>query len=168
MADTASDIMTRNVVSVKPTDDTSSIAAVLAKHEISAAPVVDDDGKLLGIVSEGDLMKPFSKQTMARRAWWLGILAEGERLAPEFLDYISVNHHSAADLMTRNVVTAEETTPVPEIADLLILHKIKRVPILKDGRVVGIVSRADIVRAMQQLQNIGRQNLSQQNLGQME
>jgi CBS domain-containing protein len=57
---------------------------------------------------------------------------------------------------------------VPEIADLLILHKIKRVPILKDGRVVGIVSRADIVRAMQQLQNISRQNLSQQNLGQME
>jgi CBS domain-containing protein len=148
MADRALQIMTQNVVSVKPGDEIPSIAAVLAKHGISAAPVVDDNGKLLGIVSEGDLMRPFCGKTMARRTWWLDLLAEGERLAPEFLDYISADHHSAADLMTKNVITAEETTPIPEIADLLMAHKIKRVPILKEGRVVGIVSRADIVRAI--------------------
>jgi CBS domain-containing protein len=108
----------------------------------------------LGIVSEGDLMAPFSRMTMARRAWWLEMLAEGERLAPEFLNYVSVDHHAAADLMTKNVITAEETTPIPAIADLLMLHKIKRVPILREGRVVGIVSRADIMRAISHAGNI--------------
>jgi len=154
MAHNASDVMTRNVVSVRPDDETPVIAAVLAKHNISAVPVIDGDGKLLGIVSEGDLMAPFSRMTMARRAWWLEMLAEGERLAPEFLNYVSVDHHAAADLMTKNVITAEETTPIPAIADLLMLHKIKRVPILREGRVVGIVSRADIMRAISHAGNI--------------
>lgn len=153
MVESAFQIMTRNVVSVKPDDETPAIAAVLAKHGISAVPVVDDDGKLLGIVSEGDLMRPFSSKTMAQRAWWLELLAEGERLAPEFLDYISVDHRTASELMTKNVITAEETTPIPKIADLLLLHNIKRVPILKKGRLVGIVSRADIVRTIGPSQN---------------
>jgi len=148
MSGTATKIMTHKVISVQPGDSVSTVAATLVAHGISAVPVVDETGKLLGMVSEGDLMAPFSAKNQARRAWWLQMLAEGESLAPEFLEYISLDHHQAADLMTRKVITATETAPIAEIADLLTKHQIKRVPILRDGSVVGIVSRADIVRAL--------------------
>ena len=148
MSDSAATIMTRDVVSVSPGASIPEIAALLTKRGISAVPVIDASGKLLGMVSEGDLMTPFSTRDQARRAWWLEMLAEGETLAPEFLEYISLDRHTASDLMSRNVITATETANVPEIADLLIKNRIKRVPILRDGRVTGIVSRADIVRAL--------------------
>jgi CBS domain-containing protein len=76
------------------------------------------------------------------------MLAEGESLAPDFLQYVSLDQHIAANLMTKNVIAAVESTTIPEIADLLMKNRIKRVPILRDGHVVGIVSRADIVRAL--------------------
>jgi len=148
MSATAAKIMTHKVISVQPGDSVSTVAETLVAHGISAVPVVDEAGKLLGVVSEGDLMAPFSAKNQARRAWWLEMLAEGEGLAPEFLEYISMDHHKASDLMTRKVITTTETAPIAEIADLLTKHRIKRVPILRDGRVVGIVSRADIVRAL--------------------
>ncbi len=148
MPASAATIMTRNVVSVSPGASVPEIAALLTKHGISAVPVIDASGKLLGMVSEGDLMAPFNKKSQERRAWWLEMLAEGKSLAPEFLEYISLDHHIAADLMTRNVITANETATIPEIADLLMKNRIKRMPILRDGRVVGIVSRADIVHAL--------------------
>ncbi len=154
MGDTASAVMTRNIISVRPEDSTSTVAATLARHGISAVPVVDAAGKLHGMISEGDLLQPLSAKTQARRAWWLEMLAEGERLAPEFLDYISVDRHCAADLMTRNVVTAQESTRISDIADLLITHHIKRVPILRGEHVVGIVSRADLVRALAHISNL--------------
>ena len=99
-------------------------------------------------------MAPFNKKNQERRAWWLEMLAEGEPLAPEFLEYISLDHHIASDLMTRNVITANETASIPEIADLLTKNRIKRVPILREGRVIGIVSRADIVHALARHVNI--------------
>ena len=148
MPDSAATIMTRNVVSVAPGASVPEIAALLTKRGISAVPVIDASGKLLGVVSEGDLMTPFNKKNQERRAWWLEMLAEGEPLAPEFLEYISLDHHIASDLMTRNVITANETATIPEIADLLMKNRIKRVPVLRDGRVIGIVSRADIVHAL--------------------
>jgi CBS domain-containing protein len=148
MADSAATIMTREVVSIGPDARVSEVAALLSQKGISAVPVLDAAGKLLGMVSEGDLMKPFGAKNQARREWWLGMLAEGERLAPEFLDYVSEDHHTAKDLMTRAVITADESTPLPEIADLLTKNHIKRVPVLRDDVVVGIVSRADIVRAL--------------------
>jgi len=83
-----------------------------------------------------------------RRAWWLGMLAEGTDLAPEFLDYLRVDRRHAKDLMIREVVSATEGTKLSEIADLMSRHRIKRVPILRDGKLVGVVSRGDIVRAL--------------------
>jgi CBS domain-containing protein len=83
-----------------------------------------------------------------RRDWWLGLLAEGTDLAPEFLDYMRLDNRLARDLMTSPAITASEDTSGSEIADLLQHHHIKRVPIVKDGKVVGIVSRADLVRAL--------------------
>jgi CBS domain-containing protein len=148
MTDTAAAIMTKTVVTIGPDDLVPAIAARLAAHNISAAPVVDGAGRLLGMISEGDLLRPFGAELQTRRAWWLEVLAEGEQLAPAFLDYLRLDNRRAADLMTRDVVTAAETTPVPEIADILTRHRIKRVPILRDGRIIGIVSRADIVRCL--------------------
>ena len=154
MAGTVADIMSRNVISVPPDSPVPKVAALLSQHGISAVPVVDKEGKPVGMVSEGNLMAPFGARSQVRRAWWLEMLAEGEHLAPEFLEYISVNHHTAADVMTRGVVAVPEDADIAEAADLLMQHRIKRVPVLRDGRVVGIVSRADIVRAM--AANIGR------------
>ncbi len=148
MTSTAADIMSRNVISVAPDAGVPEIAAILGKHDISAVPVIDFNGRLVGMISERDLLSPFSSSNKARCAWWLEMLAEGEALAPEFIQYASLDRHAAMDLMNRQLVTAKEDTPVAEIAEMLLKHGIKRVPILRDGHVVGIVSRADIVRAL--------------------
>lgn len=148
MTKNASDIMTCNVISVSPAARVPEIAALLAKHAISAVPVIDTQGHLRGMISEGDLMKPFSAEIQAKRAWWLEVLAEGETLAPEFLNYIAQDKRLASDLMSRDVVTVPRTASASEVADLLIKHRIKRVPVMDGLKVVGIVSRADIVRAL--------------------
>ncbi len=148
MAVTAKDIMSKTVLSVRPETSVPAIAKLLIDNEISAVPVVDEAGKLVGIVSEGDLMKPFSAKYRAKREWWLELLAEGERLAPEFIEYIKLEHHKAADVMTKPVITVTEETDVGAISDLMIEHRIKRVPVLRGDKIVGIVSRADIVRIL--------------------
>ncbi len=148
MKQTAADIMTTKLVLLHPTDEVPRIAETLAKHHISAAPVVDQQGKLLGMVSEGDLMRPLSAKTAKRRAWWLDLLAEGEDLAPDFLAYLKQESRTAAELMTREVISVSPETGVEQIVDLLARHNIKRVPVLKDGQLVGIVSRADIIRTL--------------------
>jgi CBS domain-containing protein len=148
MTTDAASIMTRNVVTAGPDDTVARVAALLAEHDISAVPVCDKDGKLLGMLSEGDLMHPFGQENALRRAWWLGMLAEGTDLAPEFLDYVRLDRRRAKDLMKTDVVTATDRASAGEIADLLDKHKIKRVPIVHDGKLVGIVSRADLIRAM--------------------
>ncbi len=148
LAETAAGMMTRDVITAGPADTAAGIAAKLGEHGISAVPVVDAAGRLVGIVSEGDLMRSFGLRNAMRRAWWLDILAEGEELAPEFMDYIRVDNRRATDLMTRDVVSVTESAGIDEIANLLTRHRIKRVPVLRNGRVVGIISRADIVRTL--------------------
>ena len=148
MTVTAADIMNRNVVVVHPFDNVSQVAKVLGEHGISAAPVVDAEGKMLGMVSEEDLMHRLGTTHKSRRAWWLGMLAEGEDLAPDFLDYLKMEKRTAKDVMTREVITVTEDIPVADIVDLLVQHHIKRVPVLREGKVVGIVSRADIIRTI--------------------
>jgi CBS domain-containing protein len=148
MTKIAADIMTRNVISVRPTALVPEIAALLSNHAISAVPVIDAQGHLQGMISEGDLMKPFSAEAQTKRAWWLEVLAEGSSLAPEFLNYISQDKRPAAELMSRDVITVPMTATAPEVADLLIKHRIKRVPVMDGPKMVGIISRADIVRAI--------------------
>ncbi|EKM98067.1 MULTISPECIES: CBS domain-containing protein [unclassified Acidocella] len=148
MIATAADIMTRSVISTGPNTAVSDIATLLAKHGISAIPVIDVQGQLLGMVSEGDLMKPFLANSNNRREWWLELLAEGERLAPEYLQYIAQDWHTAKDVMTKAVVTATPDTTTHDLAGLLVKHHIKRVPIIDGASVVGIVSRADIVHTL--------------------
>ena len=148
MSLTAADIMTRDVVTARPENSVAEVAKLLTDHDISAVPVCVEQGKALGMVSEGDLMRPFGKENELKRAWWLNVLAEGTELAPAFVDYIRLDHRKARDLMVAPVITAAADASVPEVADLLARHRIKRVPIVRDGRLVGIVSRADVIRAL--------------------
>jgi CBS domain-containing protein len=144
----AAQVMTRQPITAGPTMSVREIAKLLLEHRISAAPVVDASGALLGIVSEGDLVGRRDIDRDERASWWLEMLAEGEDIAPELLAYVRSGGRSVRDLMTRKVVTVEEETSLSEVARLLEQHHVKRVPVLRQGRVVGIVSRADLVRTL--------------------
>lgn len=140
--------MTRDVVSVNPDTTVRAIARLMLDRGISAVPVVDGTGAPLGIVSEGDLIGRADADREARRDWWLALLAEGEALNPDFLTNLRAGEHVARDLMSAPVVTVAENTDAGEIGRLLQSYRIKRVPVVRDGRVVGIVSRADLLRAL--------------------
>src|SRR5271169_45476 len=142
----ARDVMTCDVVSVTSDTPVRKIASLLVKNRISAVPVVDDSGAPIGIVSEGDLIGRKEAECEAREDWWLTVLAEGEALSPDFL--ASLNYPTARDLMSAPVITVHEETNLAEIARILTTHRIKRVPVVRDGHIVGIVSRADLVRAL--------------------
>jgi CBS domain-containing protein len=143
-----SEMMTRAVYTVLPEATVSEVAKLLVGHAISALPVCDASGALVGIISEGDLLRPFTESKALKRASWLNLLAEGSDLAPEFLAFIKQEQWTVGQLMTHRVVTATEAMSLSGLAELLTTHHIKRVPVLRDGRLVGIVSRSDIVRAI--------------------
>jgi len=145
---TAAEIMTTSLVVLHAHDRVPKIASTLRDHHISAAPVVDEEGRLLGLVSEGDLIRHLGNEHAKRRAWWLEILAEGEDLAGDFLDYLKEENRTAGDVMKREVVTVNEDTPIADIVDLFAKHAIKRVPVVREGKLVGIVARADIIRTL--------------------
>jgi CBS domain-containing protein len=141
----AADVMVTNVITVGPEASVQDVAETMLSARISAVPVVGKTGELIGIVSEGDLMHRAEAGTGRRRPWWLAAFVGKETLAAEF-----VREHSrrVTDVMTREVVTAAPDAPLSAIANLLEKKAIKRVPIVKDGKVVGIVSRANLVQAM--------------------
>jgi CBS domain-containing protein len=144
----AREVMTSDVVSVSADTPARQIARLLLDRAISAVPVVDDSGAPLGMVSEGDLVGRGETDREARRDWWLTLLAEGTEVSPEFLVSLHAPERTARDLMSGPVVTVGEETDVKEIARLLASHRIKRVPVIRDGHIVGIVSRADLLRAV--------------------
>ena len=122
-------------------------AAVLLDKRISAAPVTNDEGRLVGIVSEGDLMRRAEIGTERRRSWWLECLVAPETRAEEFVKAHAVK---VADVMTKHVVTATEETSLRDLATILEKNGIKRVPITRGEKVVGIVSRRNILQAFAQ------------------
>jgi CBS domain-containing protein len=138
----AQDVMTTRVVAVAPDTPVTEIAKLLLERQISAVPVVSDDRRLLGIVSEGDLTHGLGQEG-AKRSWWLDLLASPQAKAEA---YLRSHGRLASDLMTREVVSVTPDTPLPEIARLLETRRIKRVPVLRNGELVGIVSRADLLR----------------------
>lgn len=140
----ARDVMTQTVITVPPTASVAEIAALLLDRRISAVPVVDADNHVIGIVSEGDLMRRPEAGTNRRRSWWLSLFTDETTLAREF---VKTHGLRAADVMTPHVISVTETTDLRDIAELLEKHGIKRVPVVRDGRLVGIVSRADLLRA---------------------
>jgi CBS domain-containing protein len=144
----AADIMTREVVAVRPDTPARTIALLLFERSISAVPVVDDAGTILGMVSEGDLMPRDESEREARRDWWLRLLAEGEELNPDFVSHVEHQEKAARQIMSAPVVTVPDTADIVEVAEVLSSNRIKRAPVLHEGRIVGIISRADLVKAV--------------------
>src|SRR5450631_4092866 len=147
----AADVMVSNVISVGSQASVQEVADVLLRNRISGVPVTGPQGELVGIVSEGDLMRRPEAGTRRRYSWWLSLIAAKEEMASE---YIKSHSRKVVDVMTRSVVTAAPDTPVCDVAELLEKHGIKRVPIVKDGKVVGIVSRANLLQALASLKSI--------------
>ena len=142
----AADIMTNPVITIEENESVQTCAARLLEHRISALPVVDSQEHLVGIISEGDLMRRSELGAMPREgAWWLEWLKNCTSEAKEF---IQNNTQRVGDLMTREVVTASPDTSLAEIASLLDKRRIKRVPIVENKRMVGLISRANLLHAL--------------------
>jgi CBS domain-containing protein len=134
----AADVMSREVVVVRPDTPARAIATLLFKRGISAVPVVDEGGSPIGMVSEGDLMPRDESEREARRDWWLRMLAEGEELSPVFVSHVESQDRTARQIMSAPVITIPDTADLVEVAEVLSMHRIKRAPVLHEGRLVGI------------------------------
>lgn len=142
----ASDIMTTEVVSVPISASVFDAANLMTTHHISGLPVIGEDGKIAGMVSEGDLLHRVETGTgKPQRSWLAEFLHSTRRLATEYLKEHALK---ISDVMTENVVSVLPATPLAEVADLLQRHHIKRVPVVVDGKVLGIVSRSNLVQAL--------------------
>ena len=141
----AVEVMTTKVITVGENASVAEVAKLLAERGISAVPVVDKDNRVIGMVSEGDLLHRTETGTEKCRSWWLEMMASTNQLAG---DYIKSHSANVKDVMTRDVISVSDTTPLADIAILLEANRIKRVPVVRDGKLVGIVSRANLVRAL--------------------
>jgi CBS domain-containing protein len=141
----AKDVMSSPVVTAGPQTTVPEIAKLLIERRISALPVVDQGERVIGIVSEGDLMRRVENTDERHRSWWLRLFSDP---ATDAADFVKTHGRRAADVMTRDVVTVGEDTPLHEIAALLEERRIKRVPVVREGRVVGIVSRANLLHGL--------------------
>jgi CBS domain-containing protein len=140
----AKDIMTVNVISVSEDTPVREVVGLLLKYRISAVPVVDSARKVVGIVSEGDLLRPEgASRAEMRGPWWLEAFFAGLPVTHE-----KAQGRTAGAMMTRNVITVDENTHLNEIAELLERHHIKRVPVVSEGRLTGIVSRANLLHGL--------------------
>ncbi|WGJ14746.1 CBS domain-containing protein [Methylocapsa sp. D3K7] len=141
----ASDVMVHDIVTIGPEEDVSKAVKLLVDHDISALPVVDDERRVIGILSEADLLHRDKIGTEQHRAWWLEAVTPASVLA---LDYAKSHGRKVAEVMSEDVISADEDTPLSELANILEKNRIKRVPILKDGKLVGIVSRSNLIQAL--------------------
>ena len=144
---TAGDLMTRDVAVVHPEMSLLAAVKLMAARRISGMPVVDDAGTIVGMISEGDLVRWHEGYT-ERQARWLDMLAEGGHLAPAFLEGIHEQRRKVKSVMSPGAMTVSEDTPARDVAHLMYSKNIKRVPVLRDGKLVGIVARSDLVRAL--------------------
>jgi len=142
---TAADVMTRAVITVRPETSIHEIAKLLCEHHISGVPVVDDEERLLGIVSEGDLIGHAQLVGEQRQSRWQTFLNGPTLLAQH---YAKSHGRAASDVMTKEVVTVLETTSVADTARALEQHRIKRVPVVRNGRLVGIVTRSNLLQVL--------------------
>ncbi len=141
----AIDVMVRDVMTVRPDTDVAEAIKLLSKHDVSALPVVDAQAHLIGILSEADLIHRAEIGTEKRRPWWLEAVTGAAALAE---DFAKSHGKKVGELMTTDVVSATEDTPLSEIAALLERKRINRVPITRHGKLVGVVSRSNLIQAL--------------------
>lgn len=143
----ARDVMTKDVITVKTDTPVTEIAKLMATNGISGVPVLDDEGCLVGMVTENDLLLKLAKSKSHPRLALFGLwVVPDDVVENAYKD--ARNKAVAADVMTRNVVTFSEDDSIEEIAAEMVKRGINRVPIMRDCKLVGIVSREDILRAI--------------------
>jgi CBS domain-containing protein len=142
--ETVGEIMTTDIVSVPVGTSVRDVAILLLAKRISAIPVLAAGQQLVGMVSEGDLPGRNEADRLGRRDWWLAMLRDGQ--SPEPLDALGTR--SVEQVMHSPVLTIEARAPLHEMAEMLRVYDIKRLPVMRGGRMVGIVSRSDLVRAV--------------------
>ena len=141
----AEDVMTRAVITIDPDATVLQAARLMLQHHISGLPVVDKDGRLVGVLSEGDFLRRRETKTERKRSRWLEFLMGPGRMAAEY----SHSHGSkVSEVMTTDVQSVEEVAPLEDIVALMERKRIKRVPVLCGGELVGIVTRSNLMRAM--------------------
>jgi CBS domain-containing protein len=141
----AIDVMVRNVVTVRPDTDVADAIKLLAEHDVSALPVLDKDGNLVGVLSEADVIHRAEIGTEKHRPWWQEAVTGATTLAEEFA---KSHGKKVGEVMTTGVISVTEETPLSEIAALFERKRIKRVPVVKNGKLVGIVSRSNLIQAL--------------------
>jgi CBS domain-containing protein len=139
------DVMTRKVLTISPDSPIRAVAEFLIDHRISAVPVVGAGGVPLGVVSEGDLLRRVELGTEKKKAWWVALLADPDDDARSF---VKTHGLVAADVMTRGVISIGPEDELAEAANLLESKRIKRVFVLEEGKIVGVVTRSDIVKTL--------------------
>ena len=144
----AGEVMSRNPIAVPAEAALAEALRLMFDHRVSGLPVVDGKAGLVGILTEGDLLRRSELGTAAQRSRWLELLTMPGRLAR---DYVRTHTRRVEEIMTRDVVSVAEDTPLTEVVRLMERHRIKRVPVLRDGALIGIVSRADLLHALHRL-----------------
>jgi CBS domain-containing protein len=141
----AADVMTVEPVSISPDASILEAIGVMLQRKFSGLPVVDLNGSLVGIVTEGDLLRRTETGTKRKRPRWIEFLVGPVRLATE---YVHASGRKVREVMSREVHTISEDTPLEEVVELMERHQIKRLPVVRGGKLVGIVSRANLLRAL--------------------
>lgn len=140
-----SDVMSTDVISVAPDTSVLEVAAKLVQHGVSSVPVVDGTGRLVGIVSEGDLIRRVEIGTEPRYSWWRSFFSDAMASAHA---YVRSHGKLARDVMSVVPVTASPDEPLYKLAARMARKRLKRVPVVRDGRVVGVIARRDLVRKL--------------------
>jgi len=142
------DVMTRGVISVEPEESILIAARLMLQHRVSGLPVVDGKGALVGIVTEGDFLRRGEIGTARRRPKWLEFIVGPGRLAEE---YVHSSGRKVAEIMTPNPYTVDADAPLESVVELMERRRIKRLPVVRDGRLIGIISRANLMHALASL-----------------
>jgi CBS-domain-containing membrane protein len=139
------DVMTRNCITIAPDATVEEAVNLMLSRHISGLFVVDKAGELAGVVTEGDLLRRDELGTQRNRPWWLRLLASPARQAA---DFTQANGRHVRDVMTEDVLSIAQDSPLEDVVAAMEKHRIKRLPVTADGKVVGVVSRADLLRAL--------------------
>ncbi|UWU18750.1 CBS domain-containing protein (plasmid) [Rhizobium sullae] len=142
-------IMTSTVITIQSTATVAEAANIMLSNRISGLPVVDTQGTLVGLISESDLLRRSELNTERQRSWWLALLASPGKVAEE---YVRAHGRKVKEVMSAPVTTASPYTTLGEAADLMEKSKVKRLPVVANGRLVGIVTRSDFLKPLRQPQ----------------